>query len=121
MQAIGYPASYLFGTAAFFSGNGQYFVTSTINHGQNCENTLCGSFYVNYDSVMTGGSSGGPIFYQGTDSQWKLSGVVNRGLTACLCQNPPANDYGAYQLTGYMDASFNAFFADVLDQINRGA
>jgi V8-like Glu-specific endopeptidase len=121
MQAIGYPASYLFNSQPYFFGNGQYFVTSTINSGQYCgQPALCGSVFINYDSTMTGGSSGGPIFYN-SDGQWKLSGVVNRGQTQCLCTAPPANDYGKIQLTGYMDSYFNDFYTDVINQINNGA
>ena len=122
LQAIGYPASYLFASTQFFTGNGQFFVTSSITDSAGCASGIsCASVFVKYDSVMTGGSSGGPIFYLDSDNQWKLSGVVNRGLTKCQCNAPPNNDYGLWQLTAYMDSTLNDFYADVINQIRAGA
>ncbi len=121
LEAIGYPASNVFRTSSYFTGNGQYFVDSTITGGQACTphpGVTCSSLFINFDSAMTGGSSGGPIFYLDSDGQYKISGVVNRGqVTGARADDA---DFGQFQLTAYMDSTFNDFYNYVIAQINAG-
>ena len=87
LEAIGYPASNVFRTSSYFTGNGQYFVDSTITGGQAGPphpGVTCSSLFINFDSAMTGGSSGGPIFDPDPDGQYKISAKTRSRLGAAM-------------------------------------
>jgi Trypsin-like peptidase domain len=114
--AVGYPASagpgpgtIDFNTPALVYGNGQYFSSGTVDEYIQ-PGALGSGWYVPYGSAMTGGSSGGPVFYQLSDGQYYIGGVVN------LRPRTVAPGYAPFgvQLSSYTDGRFNQFIADVI-------
>lgn len=116
IYADGYPASGLFRTSKYYYGAAQYFVDSRFNgtgwwdYGT-AANRLSSGTWVYYDSEMTGGSSGGPVFTQFADGSYGIFGVVNRGRPTAA-----TGEYvSQYQLSVMFDSRFVEFYNSVVN------
>lgn len=112
---VGYATEGIFRGFDYNNGNAQYHVNATWDSDISWSGS---NWMIWWRSTMTGGSSGGPVFYEVSPGNWGIGGVINTLIThQCpdnSCRKTSTTHWSDWESSAYFDRGIISFWQQML-------